>query len=47
MPAIHAGMTMIFIFMFCGRAQAYETLRGEFPLLVHSVCSFFTILSCV
>jgi hypothetical protein len=29
MPAIHAGMTMIFISMFCGRASANETLRGS------------------
>jgi hypothetical protein len=28
-PAIHAGMTKIFIFILCGRAQANETLRGE------------------
>jgi hypothetical protein len=28
MPAIHAGMTMIFIFILCGRAQDHESLRG-------------------
>jgi hypothetical protein len=36
MPAIHAGMTMISIFMLCGRAQAYETLRGKYCPLIHS-----------
>jgi hypothetical protein len=29
MPAIHAGMTKISIFMFCRRAKAHETLRGQ------------------
>jgi hypothetical protein len=29
MPAIHAGMTMICIFMFCRRAQEPGSLRGE------------------
>ena len=28
MPAIHAGMTEICIFMFCGRARAHEILCG-------------------
>jgi hypothetical protein len=28
MPAIHAGMTKICIFMFCGRAYDHELLRG-------------------
>jgi len=31
MPAIHAGMTEICIFMFCGRARVHETLCGEYP----------------
>jgi hypothetical protein len=30
MPAIHAGMTMIFIFMLCGRAQDHESLPGGY-----------------
>jgi hypothetical protein len=34
MPAIHAGMTKLSIFMFCGRAQANETLRGEIFWLI-------------
>jgi hypothetical protein len=29
MPAIHAGMTMICIFMFCRRAEDHESLRGD------------------
>lgn len=32
MPAIHAGMTNIAIFIFCGRAQGYEPLRGEYSV---------------
>src|SRR5262245_43173046 len=28
MPAIHAGMTKICVFMFCRRAQAHGSVRG-------------------
>jgi len=28
MPAIHAGMTKLSIFMFCGRAKDHESLGG-------------------
>jgi hypothetical protein len=28
MAAMHAGMTKLSIFMFCGRAQDHESLRG-------------------
>jgi hypothetical protein len=35
MPAIHAGMTKIFIFVFCERAQDHESLhRPNLPALL-------------
>ena len=33
MPAFHAGMTKISIFMFCRRAKAHESLRGDIHFL--------------
>jgi hypothetical protein len=34
MPAIHAGMTIISIFMFWGRAEDHESLRGEMSVSI-------------
>jgi len=32
-PAIHAGMTKICVFMFCGRAKDHESVHGEFDFI--------------
>ena len=42
MPAFHAGMTKISIFMFCRRAKAHESLRGDIHFLFAACAQDFT-----